>query len=134
MSGLKSRRKGASGEREAFALLSEYLGSAVHRNIGQARSGGADGLEVPGWAIEVKRVEREALGAWWNQALRQAEDTQRKPMLMWRASRRPWQCMVRLADIYPDTWGSMVDEVAVISPQAWAALARDGIGAIPDRA
>lgn len=35
------RRKGASGERELFALLSDLLGYVVRRNIGQARAGGA---------------------------------------------------------------------------------------------
>ncbi len=95
------RNKGAGDERELFAALSELLGFAVRRNIGQARAGGADGLDVPGWAIEVKRCERLELAAWWAQAARQAEATNRKPLLFYRQSRRPWLAVVDAAELAP---------------------------------
>ena len=95
------RRKGASGERELFALLSDLLGYVVRRNMGQARAGGADGLDVPGWAIECKRCERLELAAWWAQAMRQARATARKPVLFYRQSRQPWLAIVDAAELAP---------------------------------
>ena len=50
------RTKGAGGERELARLLQEHLGIPVNRNLQQTRQGGADLIDVPGWAIEVKRA------------------------------------------------------------------------------
>lgn len=85
------RDKGGRGEREFFALLSDELGTVVRRNIGQARAGGADGTEVPGWAIEVKRHEGGFRQAWWDQAVAQARKAGALPALAYRASRQPWR-------------------------------------------
>ena len=81
------RDKGQRGERELFGILSDLLGTCVRRNVDQARNGGADGMEVPGWAIECKRVESGFREAWWVQAVNQSVDTDRKPALVYRASR-----------------------------------------------
>lgn len=93
------RRKGQAGERELFALLSEHLGFVVRRNVDQARKGGADGIEVPGWAIEVKRHESGFRSEWWSQAQAQADD-KRFPALAYRASRQPWRVRVLLQDVF----------------------------------
>lgn len=93
-----SRTKGQRGEREFFGLLSEELGTCVRRNVDQARNGGADGIEVPGWAIEVKRVESGFQSAWWEQAQSQAEVMHRCPALAYRASRQPWRVRVLMRD------------------------------------
>jgi hypothetical protein len=98
------RRKGQAGERELHRLLSEHLGFVVRRNVDQARAGGADGIDIPGWAVECKRCEREQIGAWWAQAVRQAETLGRRPILFYRASRRPWRAVVDLNDISPEVW------------------------------
>jgi len=45
VNGRGKRAKGAAGERELAALLSEHLGFVVKRNLGQARDG-ADDLTV----------------------------------------------------------------------------------------
>lgn len=92
-----SRDKGKAGERELFGLLSDLLGIVVKRNI-NARRGDCDSLDVPGWACESKRVEtwREEF---WTQAVEQAERCQRRPVLFFRANRRPWVAMVDLADV-----------------------------------
>jgi hypothetical protein len=92
MSGLKSKRKGAAGERELFALLSERLGVPIRRALGAARDGGADSLDLPGYAFEAKRCEREDLPAWWKQAVEQAGE--RTPVLLYRANRQPWKAVV----------------------------------------
>ena len=49
------------------------LGVAVRRKLGAARDGGCDGMDVPGWAVEVKRTEVLTLPLFWAQAKRQAE-------------------------------------------------------------
>ena len=60
-----SRNKGAAGERELFRILSYELGVAVRRKLGAARDGGCDGMDVPGWAVEVKRTEVLTLPPFW---------------------------------------------------------------------
>jgi hypothetical protein len=92
------RSKGQRGEREFFGLLSEQLGTCVRRNVDQARNGGADGIEVPGWAVEVKRQESGFQSAWWAQALRQADAADACPALAYRASRQSWRVRVLLCD------------------------------------
>ncbi len=119
------RRKGASAERELFALLSDLLGYVVRRNIGQARAGGADGLDVPGWAIECKRCERLELAAWWAQAMRQAEATGRKPVLFYRQSRQPWSAVVDAAELAPAVF-EPGREIATLRLEAAAQLMRAG--------
>jgi Holliday junction resolvase len=93
------RRKGQSSEREFFRLLSDQLGTCVRRNVDQARNGGADCVEVPGWAIEVKRHETGFREAWWEQSLAQAEAADCSPALAYRASRQPWRVRVLLVDV-----------------------------------
>lgn len=95
------RNKGSRGERELFALLSEQLGVTVTRNLSQTRGGGADALDVPGWAIECKRQEAVSIASWWTQALRQAKQTGRKPALFYRQSRKPWRAVLDLHHIAP---------------------------------
>ena len=96
------RNKGSRGERELFALLSDELGIVITRNLQQTRSGGADGLDVPGWAIEVKRQESLSIPSWWVQAARQADDLRRRPVLFYRQSRRPWKAVMDLHHVAPD--------------------------------
>ena len=92
------RNKGQRGERELFGILSDLLGTSVRRNVDQARNGGADGLDVPGWAIECKRVESGFRGEWWSQAIDQAQRAGRRPALAYRASRQPWRVRLWLGD------------------------------------
>jgi hypothetical protein len=100
LTGAGSRSKGQRGEREVFALLSEALGFVVRRKAVNRR-GDPDGVDVPGWAIEVKRVEQSALRAWWRQTEAQADLIGRKPILFFRASRQPWQAMIDLSELNP---------------------------------
>ena len=95
------RLKGQRGEREAFKLMSDRLGTIVRRNIDQTRKGGADGMEIPGWAVEVKRQQRSYVEAWWRQAVDQASacEPQRRPLLLYRANHRPWRAVMRLKDV-----------------------------------
>ncbi len=98
--GASQRMKGQRGERELFGLLSEHLGFVVRRNVDQARKGGADGIEIPGWAIEVKRHETGFRSEWWEQARDQAwKDCGKMPALCYRASRQPWRVRLFVADV-----------------------------------
>ncbi len=95
------RTKGAAGERELFALLTEQLGVNVTRNLTQTRAGGADTLDVLGWSIEVKRQEALSIASWWTQTQRQADALSRKPALFYRQSRKPWRAVLDLHHIAP---------------------------------
>ena len=95
------RNKGATAERELFALLTEQLGVTVTRNLTQTRGGGADALDVEGWAIEVKRQETLSISSWWAQTRRQADDLSRKPILFYRQNRKPWRAVLDLHHIAP---------------------------------
>ena len=100
LSGKGARAKGQQGERELFALLTDQLGFVVRRKVVN-RKGDPDGVDVPGWAVEVKRFEREHIPAWWRQTEEQAALIARKPILFFRASRRPWQAVVDLSELNP---------------------------------
>lgn len=85
-------------------MLSELLGGVgLSRNLAQTREGGADCIDLPGWAIEVKGCER-FLSAWFDQAKRQAGDDQ-MPVVMWRQSRKPWRVFVELT---PEQFAELV--------------------------
>lgn len=98
--GGKSRRKGATGEREFINLLKDYLGDrTIARNLEQCRQGGSDVAEgeqkiLANWAIEIKRAAKPTLSAWWDQAERQAEG--KTPALAYRLDRQPWRVRVPL--------------------------------------
>ena len=98
MSGRSSRNKGAAGEREVLKLLGEELGVILQRNLQQTRSGGADCIELKGFALEVKRQESLSRPAWWRQACKQAEDLGKEPMLLYRRSREPWSAWIKTSD------------------------------------
>lgn len=85
------RRKGAAAEREICKLLSDELGLTVQRNIGQARSGGADCLELPGFALEIKRQESLSRPAWWRQAVKQGEKARLEPLVAYRRNGEAWR-------------------------------------------
>lgn len=55
--GKLQRDRGAATEREIATYLSEQLGTAVKRKLGQARDSGED-ISVPPFRIEVKRRKR----------------------------------------------------------------------------
>ncbi len=97
--GAMQRNKGAAAERELFGLLSNLLGFVVRRNVDQARKGGADGIEIDGWAIECKRHETGFRSEWWEQAKAQGNHDGRMPALCYRASRQPWRVRVLLQDV-----------------------------------
>jgi len=123
--GKMQRNKGAQGERELFSLLSDGLGLNITRNLVQTRSGGADTMDIPGFAIEVKRQEALKINEWWEQTLMQAAD--RIPVLAYRQSRQPWRFLIALYDINPE-WFPYRDREAIhcatLTIQGFIAFAR----------
>src|SRR5208282_6925704 len=100
-----SRTKGAGGERELCALLSDAFGQVVKRKLGQAREGGND-VDLPGFRVECKRRKRIGnLYEWVEQAklpLREATAATFQripiPVVMLRADGKEWLVTMRLAD------------------------------------
>jgi hypothetical protein len=102
--GAMSRRKGASGEREAIAILRHELGlQNLERRLEQWRSGGSDvvGLEAFGWSVEIKRA-KQWLNSWWEQAVEQGHTEGRMPVLIYRLDRKQWMARMRAADLVPE--------------------------------
>jgi hypothetical protein len=98
MNGRTSREKGRRAEIALFKALSDELGFVVRRNVDQARNGGADCIELPGFSVECKRQERLCLPAWWRQAVKQGIAMQAEPIVFFRRSREPWRALLRTAD------------------------------------
>lgn len=92
------RRKGQTGERELCRLLSEELGVTVRRNVDQARIGGADCIELKGFAVECKRQQKLSMPSWWAQAVKQGVDINAEPIVFYRRNREPWQALLRTAE------------------------------------
>jgi Holliday junction resolvase len=112
MSGRMSRDKGAAAERELCRLLSGELGVTVRRNVDQARSGGADCLELPGFAIEAKRREVLSRPAWWRQAVTQGLIAGAEPLVFYRQSRKPWRALITGMGGYRDVdWTQALDYI-----------------------
>lgn len=110
--GKASRTKGAVGERELCKLLSGELGITVSRNVDQARKGGADCLEIPGYAVECKRREMLSRPAWWKQAVEQGIKAGREPIVFYRRSREPWRALVNGMYGYRDvSWAEAIDAI-----------------------
>ena len=98
MSGRKSQRKGANGERELAAILREY-GYDIQRGGSLSFGEVPDLSGLPGIHIECKRTEQLRLSEWMAQAER---DAQRfgdgAPAVFFRRSRSPWCVVMKLED------------------------------------
>lgn len=99
MNGRGKRNKGAAGERELAALLSDHLGFVVKRNLGQARDG-ADDLTVQHFRLEVKRQENLRMDEWSKQVESCAQPGE-VPVLVYRRNGQPWRVCLRLEDFIP---------------------------------
>jgi len=94
--GSMSRTKGASGERELAALLSELSGRRIVRRVRQ-HAGDSDLLGLDPWCIESKRARAAPMALiareWWPQAVAQARAHGGVPLLCFRADRAPWRAV-----------------------------------------
>lgn len=99
MNGRGKRNKGAAGERELAALLSDQLGFVVKRNLGQARDG-ADDITIEHFRLEVKRQERLQIDAWSAQVEACALPGQ-IPVVAYRRNGQPWRVCLLLEYFIP---------------------------------
>ena len=99
MNGRGKRNKGAAGERELAALLSDHLGFVVKRNLGQARDG-ADDITIEHFRLEVKRQERLQIDAWSAQVEACALPGQ-IPVVAYRRNGQPWRVCLLLEHFIP---------------------------------
>lgn len=103
---LNSRDKGKRGEREIIDALQPHVDEVadfagvdrlkLQRNTLQSDKGGYDIVGLPGFALEVKRVENaipSAVWGWWEQAVRQAKNGE-EPVLLWRVNGGKWHVRV----------------------------------------
>lgn len=112
MSGLRSREKGRRAEIELFKFLSDELGIECRRNVDQSRNGGADGLDIPGFSVEVKRHEALNRDAWWEQTVRQAAERGSEPVCFYRQNRKPWRALLTGNGTYRDVgWVDALDYI-----------------------
>lgn len=97
--GMKSRRKGKTGEREAAREFSRVLGVQARR--GQQYAGGEDSPDVvtdcEELHVEVKRTESLRLYQALEQAINDAGD--KLPIVLHRSNRKPWVAILRLEDL-----------------------------------
>ena len=94
MSGRMARNKGANGERELAAMLTDGLGFVVQRKLGQARDGGDD-IQVGKYRIEVKRHERVQIDKW-SEQVEKAAGVDDVPVVVYRRNGQPWRVVVPL--------------------------------------
>lgn len=113
--GAMQRRKGACGEREAAAALSEI---GVHAKRTGQTCGLLDGADIetalPGCWFEVKRVERLNLAAAMDQA-RLDGGISALPVVLHRSNRRPWLVTLHLRDV-PQFCKTVVAALAATVP------------------
>jgi Holliday junction resolvase len=125
--GKASREKGKRGEREVVSIISELLGVAATRKVRQ-HNGDSDIIGVPGWTIEVKRyasASEATMRSWWTQAIAQTPPGE-TPCVWYRLDRRPWRVLwpleAAIGAKHQWGWEYVVDS----TPDAWAAVVRDG--------
>ncbi len=90
------RTKGQTGEREFLQKLSDLLGleEKLTRNLDQTRCGGADCVQLQGYAIEIKNQRTVTLPEWWRQAVKQAKTLKSIPLLAYKVPRKGWLVVV----------------------------------------
>lgn len=103
--GRNNKRRGASGERELAAILSDHLGLIVKRTLGQARDGGHD-IQTGRFKWEVKRRAKIAVYDFMDQVQKACDHTE-TPVVAMRADGKQWLVMMRLEDFLPMLSGEM---------------------------
>lgn len=97
--GMKSKRKGAAGEREAAAELCRLFGVQCRR--GRQYHGGPESPDIaafPGLHFEVKRAETFSAYAAMDQAIEDAAESS-IPAVLHRRNGREWLAVVRLENL-----------------------------------
>lgn len=99
MAGRMARNKGARGENELAAILSDQFGFVVKRKLGQARDSGDD-IEAGPFRIEVKRRETLSVMQWCRQ-IEACTGKDQIPVVAFRQNGQEWRVVLRLKDFLP---------------------------------
>lgn len=121
---INSRNKGATFERKVANILAEGLGSEVSRNLEQWRDGGHDLNGVTGFSIECKHCKDDSSNKWWEQAIKQAEVSGLRPLLIYRLNRKPIVWRFSAKDVLG--FGSVEEFIEVRQEVALELIARLG--------
>jgi hypothetical protein len=89
--GRGARQKGSNFERLVAAMISEVTGLKAKRGLGQARDGGKEraDVEMPFFHIEAKRQARCNIKAAMNQAVSDAAEKSKIPIVVTKDDRCP---------------------------------------------
>jgi hypothetical protein len=143
MGGASSRRKGQTGEREVCKLIRDALDIDASRNLDQTREGGSDIMSIPGYALEVKKhaaVSQGKISKWWEQAVRQAIECGRTPVLFYRIPSSTWRVVLAMdavvdqsdylmtVTISPELFFEMIRESVSPESSAFEPLRKDDFG------
>lgn len=106
----KSRTKGAAGEREFINLLQRELNSRgntleLRRDLRQYQDSGLSDVagDLEEFAVEIKRYKTVTQGmvdAWWTEAMVQAFDAKRMPVLAYRGDKQRWRVRFPMTLLY----------------------------------
>ena len=125
--GIKSRNKGAVGEREIVDLLNG-AGMLARRTVQYCGNSGDSAdvvLDGVGVHIEVKRTERISIRPWLEQVTR---DSKGKPwILFYRGSQMRWLVIVSAELVPSNTSGHALESHAT----AHTSICRDAVGLVP---
>ena len=99
---INSREKGKRGELDLAAFLRDHGYVDARRSVQHCGyNGDADVVgALPGYHLEVKRVERLNLDAAFEQSVRDARDGE-IPVVVHRRNRKPWMITMRFEDFLP---------------------------------
>ena len=124
---MRSRDKGARGERDAAQAWSSVIGGQARR--GQQFSGSPESPDVvidsPRIHLEVKRTERGNLYSWLDQAI--ADAGEKIPVVLHRRNRREWVLVVRLSDVPGLSAEIAAETQAVGRGQVPCPISREGV-------
>lgn len=99
--GASQRNKGSRAERELLNEIRDELGDffgPLDKNWNQREEQRWD-IELGPFAVEVKRVQKLSVGAWWQEAVGQVKGTELMPMLAYRQNFQPWTIVLSLVDV-----------------------------------
>ncbi len=95
--GRKPKSRGNRAEREIVDILKAH-GYPAYRNFASGGYGGSDVIGLPGFAVEVKMVEKLNIWAAVEQCKQAASPTE-TPLVAFRRARSPWLACLPLEDL-----------------------------------
>jgi Holliday junction resolvase len=129
MSGAKSRRKGATAERELCGMLRDNIGGEFSRNLKQYQKSQEGDIEqlVGPYLIECKNHATLNLGAWWIQTITAADKKGAIPCLAYKITRAGWRFVVPMPDAWASghQWGRELKYTQTMYPEGFYLLIRE---------